>query len=252
MARGLRRAIKSALLVAAYFAFLVPLRPADGGLDTPLAKQIRCAAEARHDLVEVEWESDSFLSEQELGALVLKTLEGDLYLQASVERLAMEYRFDGKHSRLVAKFQYRLTDEEQSFVERRAQRALENILHEGMDSVGKIKAIHDHVISILDYDMSGKNDDAYSALTTGKATCQGYSLSFYEILRRAGFLQQLVAGNDHMWNRVFVDGGWYHVDCTYDDQSQGISYKYFLKSDAEMESLGHTWSSSGKFFVSFH
>ncbi len=71
------------------------------------------------------------------------------------------------------------------------------------------------------------------------------------MLRQTELSQQLVAGNDHMWNKVLIDGVWYHVDCTYDDQSDEVSYKYFLKTDAEMESLGRTWSSSDKASISF-
>jgi tripartite-type tricarboxylate transporter receptor subunit TctC len=41
------------------------------------------------------------------------------------------------------------------------------------------------------------------------------------------------------------------VDCTYDDLPHEMSYKYFLKTDAEMKSFGRTWSFLDKASISF-
>jgi len=234
------------------FLMLPNISPsAEGGTECSITCELMHAIEARESVVELEWEGEKFLSQDDFRGPLEEALEGDLYLQASVESVAMELHFDGRRSRLVARFKYRLTDEEQAFVEKWARQALEGILHEGASHAGKVKAIHDHVISILSYDASGKNDNAYRALMTGEATCQGYALLFYEMLRQTELSQQLVAGNDHMWNRVLIDGEWYHVDCTYDDLPHEISYKYFLKTDAEMKSFGRTWSFSDKASISF-
>ena len=44
----------------------------------------------------------------------------------------------------------------------------------------------------------------------------------------------------HAWVRVNIDGNWYNVDPTWDDQVTYISYDYFLVSDGHMD--GHIWT----------
>ena len=43
----------------------------------------------------------------------------------------------------------------------------------------------------------------------------------------------------HAWNRVWIDGGWLYVDCTWDDPvtengEDRLSYKYFLITEEEI------------------
>jgi len=140
---------------------------AEGRAECSIACELRHAIEARDSAVELEWEGEKFLSQDDFHGLFEEALEGDLYLQASVESVAMELHFDGRHSRLIARFKYRLTDEEQAYVEEWVRQTLEGILHEGASPAGKAKAVHDYVISILDYDANEKSDDAYRALMTG-------------------------------------------------------------------------------------
>ena len=46
--------------------------------------------------------------------------------------------------------------------------------------------------------------------------------------------------SDHAWNMVRLEGEWYCVDPTWDDQVTYISYDYFLVSDGHMD--GHIWT----------
>jgi len=76
------------------------------------------------------------------------------------------------------------------------------------------------------YDGSAVNEvispsrTAYGALANGKAVCQGYSLAYKLLLRRAG-VPVVYVGSDsmqHAWNMVQMENnGWYHVDVTWDD-----------------------------------
>lgn len=97
-----------------------------------------------------------------------------------------------------------------------------------------------------------RNDEfpylAYSAFSAvgvflpKKAVCQGYSLSYSLLMNGIGITTDYVTGpipgaSGHMWNRVYLDGNWYHADATFDDGSsimQNNVYsinKYFLNSD---------------------
>lgn len=122
----------------------------------------------------------------------------------------------------------------------------------------KIKAIHDIICKRTNYDyVNLSNTDyvtqytAYAALFDGKAVCQGYALLFFRMARELGLDVRIVAGPDHAWNIVKLDGLYYEVDCTWDDTaydnpnaSNGnywanrVIYNFFLRGSTDFE--GHT------------
>lgn len=89
---------------------------------------------------------------------------------------------------------------------------------------------------------------AYSAFSAvgvflpKKAVCQGYSLSYSLLMNGIGITTDYVTGQatntqGHVWNRIYIDGNWYHADATFDDAStqrqknMSSINKYFLCSD---------------------
>ena len=151
--------------------------------------------------------------------------------------------------------------------------ALENALNEAlscvepeMTDVEKVLAVHDYLVQACDYDLEGLNsntlsEEAYSTwgvLIDGKAVCQGYAEAFCSLMTKLGIDSYFVGSRlmNHAWNLVFLDGSWYHLDSTWDDPTfsgstfyrrknndfadEGyVSHDYFLKSDAEFNSLSH-------------
>ncbi len=106
----------------------------------------------------------------------------------------------------------------------------------------KEKFVHDYIISKCSYtdDTSGRYvNNAYGALITGKAACEGYSRAFQLVLSKLDIDVRLITGkviddNDgtigHMWNAVVIDDENYFVDLTWDDpisQENIIGYTYF-------------------------
>jgi len=47
--------------------------------------------------------------------------------------------------------------------------------------------------------------------------CQGYAPLIYKILKSMDIQSLVINGSDHMWNMVFIEGKWYHIDATYDE-----------------------------------
>lgn len=83
---------------------------------------------------------------------------------------------------------------------------------------------------------------ALGVFLTHKAVCQGYSLSYALLMNGLGIPTDYVTGaipgsSGHAWNRIYLDGNWYHADATFDDAStynllgMGSINKYFLCSD---------------------
>lgn len=116
----------------------------------------------------------------------------------------------------------------------------------GTSDYDKIKAIHDYIVDHCAYDWRNSllthrhmKSTAYGALVNGEATCQGYSVAMYRLLREAGIDCRIITGDAtspatgeseyHAWNLVCLDGSWYNVDVSWDDETEG--YDYFLKSD---------------------
>ena len=95
------------------------------------------------------------------------------------------------------------------------------------------KNIHDYLCSKLTY---REGPYAHSAagvfLHGGYVVCEGYAKAFKILCRKFGIDCVLVvgdAGGGHMWNYVKLENNnWYLVDVTWDDQTYGTIYNYFL------------------------
>ena len=99
----------------------------------------------------------------------------------------------------------------------------------------KILAVHDWICENVEYSYetaAGKAGydfrSAYDALASGKTVCTGYALLFQKFMDIYEIPCYVATGNNHAWNYVNLDGQWYYIDCTNDDQKSGISRKNFL------------------------
>ena len=103
----------------------------------------------------------------------------------------------------------------------------------------KERRVHDMLIRQIDYDKSADmNQSAYSALVEGKSVCAGYSRAYQYLMQRLGipcYYCTGYAGQDHAWNIVALDDGYYNVDLTWDD-TPGYEYDYFNKTDEDYAS----------------
>ncbi len=137
--------------------------------------------------------------------------------------------------------------------------ALSWIDEDEMSAFEVAQALHDYLVRTCVYDLTAEtatgptvSHSAYGALTKGTAVCQGYALAYKLLLTRVGVPCVFVTSTsmNHAWNMVQIDGGWYHVDSTWDDPvySDGtdagfdvdVSHRYFLRADSTMSTLGHS------------
>ena len=101
----------------------------------------------------------------------------------------------------------------------------------------KVKKVHDAICNTVAYDNTtaagqADNNSAYDAVANKLSVCTGYALLFQKYMDGLGIPCYTAAGTrnggPHMWNIVNIDGQWYHIDCTWDDQSSYISNQWFL------------------------
>ncbi len=106
----------------------------------------------------------------------------------------------------------------------------------------KEKILHDYVVDLVTYDDSYDNNsespllnthvyDIYGALIEKSAVCEGYTKLFQYLCYNVGINSSQVFGETeddlHVWNVVEIEGEWYHVDLTWNDEEDYISYSYF-------------------------
>ena len=112
-------------------------------------------------------------------------------------------------------------------------------LNQGSD-YEKVKKAHDYLCNHIKYTLNGGPEvyTAYGALVEGKAVCEGYAIAFQRLMEAMGIpcyiASGVVKGEGHAWNLVQLNGQWYHLDATWDDQENRIIYNYFLLSGPKM------------------
>ncbi|MCR5207375.1 MAG: hypothetical protein K6C14_02730 [Eubacterium sp.] len=162
----------------------------------------------------------------------------------------------GTYSRYTYSIRYRTTFEEEAVVKSFVNSFIKELKAENLTRLEQIKAIHDKICSITEYDTENYNNGntgagtsvntAYSAVALGKTMCEGYSQLFYRICREMGIPVRTVGSETHAWNIVKPFDGkyYYNVDVTWDDcdnylDNENARYdcRHFLKSDADMQNV---------------
>ena len=127
------------------------------------------------------------------------------------------------------------------------QRAADEILS-GMDlsasEFEKELYLHDALAKRIVYIEDVNAHNAYGALVEGRAVCEGYAESFQYLLQMTGIQSFIAVGSSvnpttqipegHGWNYVRIDGKYYHVDLTWNDQSNYIYHAYFNLPEHEI------------------
>ena len=142
-------------------------------------------------------------------------------------------------------------------IEKEVYSFLEDVLEETqanrLERYEAVKALHDYLVHNVKYDTSFQNisHTPEGVMRNGLAVCDGYARTMHLLLSMIGIESKIVTGyagnEDHAWNLVKMEDGWYHVDVTWDDpvMSNGedtIQYYYFFKNDEDMKRT-HVWES---------
>ena len=158
---------------------------------------------------------------------------------------------------VTIKVNYLYTEKEIEKINTKVDEIINNTIKSSMNTYDKIKAIHDYIINNAKYDVE-RNDNgdspyssynAYGPLFEGYAICNGYTdlmaifltklnIDNYKIATTS---EDLTNSDDgHIWNAVYYNNKWLHLDLTWDDpiSKDGKDYllhKYFLISNDELK-----------------
>ena len=157
------------------------------------------------------------------------------------------------------------SDEEINLVNAYIDNFEKNHITSDMTYKDKIKEFHDYVINNAKYDSLKANElknNIYSENTnqSHKATgivknklalCSGYTDIMAIYLDRLGIKNYKVSNDTHIWNALYIDDAWYHLDLTWDDPvtSNGknlLIYEFFIIDTdklIEKDTLEHTYNS---------
>lgn len=105
-----------------------------------------------------------------------------------------------------------------------------NYINDSMDNDAKIRAAYDYLVknvSYIDWDKGEAANTAYGALLKGQAACSGYARAFKALCDAMGVSCYYIhsTNNDHQWNMVEFNDGYYFVDVQANDSS-GFDWIY--------------------------
>lgn len=162
---------------------------------------------------------------------------------------------------VTIKVNYQYTDEQIEKINKEIDKIYNDLYNPSDTDYNNIKKIHDYIINTTSYNTEKEkmnsekyvSDSAYEALFKHKTDCNGYTDLMALFLTKMGIKNYRIAQlnninneadkpKNHIWNAVYVDNNWVHLDLTWDDPvaSDGKDYlfhKYFLVSTEEMNKV---------------
>lgn len=148
------------------------------------------------------------------------------------------------------------TDAEIEEINAKIENIKSQILTPYMTDRDKIKAFHDYIITNTVYDSErsealtsngysvniNNSHKANGVLNNHVALCSGYTDLMAIFLSSIDIPNFKIANKQHIWNAVYLDGTWYHLDLTWDDPvtSTGedlLIYDFFLITTSELEQM---------------
>ena len=154
---------------------------------------------------------------------------------------SISFSYDSRKLKVLISFPYTSESMDAHFAK------LESLAQQlkGKTDYETIVNVHDYLCDNFEYDFKTEmeNHTDIDGFRDGVMVCSGYGLAAYFLLNKAGINTRTVIGSseedspndiNHMWNMVELDGNWYNLDITWDDQGNGRKYyRYFLKSDED-------------------
>lgn len=139
-------------------------------------------------------------------------------------------------------------DNEIKKIDYEIDKIIKELVTDDMSDRDKIKVLHDYIINNTKYDQNDKKTTIYDSsringlLFEHFAVCSGYTDTMAVMLEKLDIKNYKIASEAHVWNAVFIDGYWKHLDLTWDDPivASGkdiLDDSYFLIDSDKLEEL---------------
>ena len=175
----------------------------------------------------------------------------DPFIEGHLSMREITYTYTRSSAKIDVKQQYLITAAQVASVDATVDEILIKNNAHSLSDFDKIKFVNDYIVQNTVYSTETIHSahSAYTVLAEGKAVCQGYALLAQKMLTKLGIESLYVVGEaggvGHAWNLVKLNGGWYHIDMTWNDPTpdrgpNNVRYAYFLMSDQQLIK-DHTW-----------
>lgn len=157
-------------------------------------------------------------------SLYLSTINNLVHPFNSYSKIHFTITTYGKISISISK---NYSDAEILLINNRIDEITSSIFKDNMSDYDRILAFHDYVVNNTSYDSSvsldnqlnsnNKSNNAIGLLFNNMAICSGYSDVMAIFLSKYGYNNYKISSDEHIWNLVYFDGRWLHIDATWDD-----------------------------------
>ena len=142
------------------------------------------------------------------------------------------------------------TDEKISKINKVVDEIIEKEIKDEKDHKEIIKIVHNYIINNTKYDkdradrniIKYESNTAYGVLIEHYGLCGGYTDAMAIFLNKYNIPNFKVVSENHIWNAVYIDDAWYHLDLTWDDPvltdgTDTLEYTFFLITTQELKDL---------------
>lgn len=142
--------------------------------------------------------------------------------------------------KITLKKENRYTEDQINYVKQEIDNIYNNHYDKSKNVKENIKIFHDYIINNTKYDSNNTtgnssitSSSAYGVLKDKIGICSGYSDVMSLLLDKLNVKNYRISSETHVWNLVYIEGTWLHLDVTWDDPvakdgSNILSDKYFL------------------------
>ena len=179
-------------------------------------------------------EVSNIANDQEL----LSSINNFVHPFNSFSHLETTYDTTGK---VEITIEHTYSEQEKELLRAKVDSIEQEIWQDTMTTEEKIKAAHDYIINHSQYDVARsdhniieyQSDTAYGPLLQGYSLCGGYTDAMALFLNDLQLKNYKIASASHIWNGVYLNNEWLHLDLTWDDPitsdgSNLLEYRFFL------------------------
>lgn len=149
------------------------------------------------------------------------------------------------YGKIIVKVSKQYNNDQVNYINSEIDKIKNNYIKNTMTDKEKVQTFHDYIINTTKYDKERannmnneeyKNSESHTAnglLKNRLALCGGYSDIMSIYMSQLNIPNIRISADKHVWNLVYIDGKWLHLDATWDDPvtntgAQILIHDYFL------------------------